>query len=258
MSSVPRTSTPLAEPVTAARPSIVSGGGASVLPTVSTPLFAQAESPSQPNSVPIQGESGMEPGVRAETGVPKAMQVLDCYLVVEVPPDEVLFIDQHALHERILFEQLQQRLRSGQLETQSLLIPETVDLPARQAALVLEERAALVELGLEVEDFGGGTLVMNSYPVLLGKCSPKAVLQAVVDYVLTKERVPSREQMLNDLLSLMACHSAVRAGDHLSSEAIVELLAQRELAHNSHHCPHGRPTSLRFSRRDLERHFKRV
>ncbi len=67
-----------------------------------------------------------------------------------------------------------------------MLIPETVDLPARQAALVLEERAALVELGLEVEDFGGGTLILNSYPVLLGRRSPKAVLRAVVDYVLTQ------------------------------------------------------------------------
>jgi DNA mismatch repair protein MutL len=70
--------------------------------------------------------------------------------------------------------------------------------------------------------------------------------------------VPSREQLLNDLLSLMACHAAVRAGDRLTPETIAELLAQRELAQNSHHCPHGRPTSLRFSRRDLERHFKRV
>ena len=84
------------------------------------------------------------------------------------------------------------------------------------------------------------------------------MLQAVVDYVLCKERVPCREQLLNDLLSLMACHAAVRAGDRLTPEAIAELLAQREVAQNSHHCPHGRPTSIRFSRHDLERHFKRV
>ena len=184
--------------------------------------------------------------------------MLDCYLVVEVPPDEVLFIDQHALHERILFEQLQERMRSGRLETQRLLIPETVELPASQAALVLEQRDALAELGLEVEGFGGGTLMLNSYPALLGRRSPKEVLRAVVDYVLSKERVPSREQLLNDLLSLMACHAAVRAGDRLTPEAITELLAQRELAQNSHHCPHGRPTSLRFTRHDLERHFKRI
>jgi DNA mismatch repair protein MutL len=188
----------------------------------------------------------------------RALQVLDCYLVVEVPPDEVLFIDQHALHERILFEQLQARLRAGRLQTQRLLIPETVDLPVGQAALVLEQQGALAELGLEVEGFGGGTLLLSSYPALLDARSPKAVLQVVIDYMLSKERVPSREQFLHDLLSLMACHTAVRAGDRLTGEAIAALLAQREVGLNSHHCPHGRPTSIRFSRHDLERHFKRV
>jgi len=100
--------------------------------------------------------------------------------------------------------------------------------------------------------------MLSSYPALLGKRSPKEVLRAVIDYLLSKERVPSREQLLNDLLSLMACHAAVRAGDRLTAEAIRELLAQRELAQNAHHCPHGRPTSLRFTRHDLERHFQRV
>jgi DNA mismatch repair protein MutL len=90
------------------------------------------------------------------------MQVLDCYLVVEVPPDEVWFIDQHALHEAIPFEQWQQRVRSGALETQRLLIPETVNLPALQAARVLEHAAELSELGLTVEDFGGGTVLLTS------------------------------------------------------------------------------------------------
>ena len=83
------------------------------------------------------------------------MQVLGCYLVVEVPPDEVLFLDQHALHERILFEQLRARFRAGPLESQRLLSPEPVGLPAAQAALVLGQREALAELGLAVEDFGG-------------------------------------------------------------------------------------------------------
>jgi len=210
----------------------------------------------QPAAAPVPHDPGTEPYSYLRS--PRALQVLDCYLVVEVPPDEVLFLDQHALHERILFEQLQERVREGHRETQRLLIPETVELPARQAALVLEQREALAELGLEVEDFGGGTLRLNSYPALLGRQSPKAVLQAVVDYVLCKERVPCREQLLHDLLSLMACHAAVRAGDRLTTEAIAALLAQRELAQNSHHCPHGRPTSIRFSRHDLERHFKRV
>jgi DNA mismatch repair protein MutL len=259
MPSAARSTAPAREPSAPAREPSASNGSLAASPMVSTELFAPAASPTRETAGQRPPECRTaEAGAPAATGMVRALQVLDCYLVVEVPPDEVLFIDQHALHERILFEQLQQRLHSGRLERQRLLIPETVELPARQAALVLEECAALAELGLDVADFGGGTLVLNSYPALLGRHCPKDVLRAVVDYLLSKERVPSREQLLHDLLSLMACHAAVRAGDRLTEEAIAALLAQRELAQNSHHCPHGRPTALRFSRRDLERHFKRV
>jgi DNA mismatch repair protein MutL len=187
----------------------------------------------------------------------KAIQLYDSYLVLETE-EGMLVIDQHALHERILFEQLKQRIRSGSLEVQKLLIPETVELPSAQAARTLEQRAALAELGLQVEDFGGGTLLLSSYPAILGNRSPQALLRAVVDQLASHERLPEREHLLNDLLSLMACHSAVRAGDRLTPEEIAALIAQRELADDTHHCPHGRPTSLLFSRQELDRQFRRV
>ena len=189
--------------------------------------------------------------------VVRALQLHDTYLAVEVP-EGMLLIDQHALHERILFEKLRQRLQAGKLDRQRLLIPEPVELSPHQAALLLEQRDALAELGLEVEPFGGGTVVLHSYPALLSKKPPRAILRAVVDYLLAREKMPGREQLLNDLLSLMACHSAVRAGDRLTAEEISALVGQRALADNSHHCPHGRPTSLLFTLHDLERQFRRV
>jgi DNA mismatch repair protein MutL len=139
-----------------------------------------------------------------------------------------------------------------------LLIPEPVELPAEQAARLLEQRAALAELGLEVEEFGGGTLLVTSYPALLGQQAPAEILRAVADHLTAHDRAPNREQLFNDLLSLMACHAAVKAGDPLTAELIEELLAQRELAHDPHHCPHGRPTALLFSRQDLDRQFRRI
>jgi DNA mismatch repair protein MutL len=187
----------------------------------------------------------------------KAIQLYNAYLVVETP-EGMLVIDQHALHERILFEQLKQRLRNGPLEAQRLLIPEPIDLTAEQAARTLEYREALAEFGLGVEDFGGGTILLTSYPAILGNRPPQDTLRAVVDHLTSKERMPTREQLFNDLLSLMACHSAVRAGDHLTPEEIAALVAQRELADDTHHCPHGRPTSLLFSKHDLDRQFRRV
>src|SRR5947199_10068630 len=141
---------------------------------------------------------------------------------------------------------------------QRLLIPEPIELPAHQATLVLDRRADLAELGLEVEGFGGSTVLLHGYPAVLGKRTPQAIFRAVVDYLLTKEKLPAREEMLNDLLSLMACHAAVRAGDRLTPEEIAALVRQRGRADHSHHCPHGRPTSLLFTLHDLERQFRRV
>ncbi len=187
----------------------------------------------------------------------KAIQLYDSYLVLETQ-EGMLVIDQHALHERILFEQLKERMRSGSLEVQRLLIPEPVDLTAEQAARTLEQREALAELGLGVEEFGGGTVLLTSYPALLERRSPQSILLAVVDHLVTKERVPNREVFLNDVLSLMACHAAVKAGDHLTPEEIAELTAQRHLAQDTHHCPHGRPTALLFSRQELDRQFRRT
>jgi DNA mismatch repair protein MutL len=187
----------------------------------------------------------------------KIIQLYDSYLVVETD-EGMLVIDQHALHERILFEQIKRRVQSGPLETQPLLIPEPVELTAEQAARTLEHREALAELGLGVEDFGGGTVLVTRYPALLGRRSPQTILRAVVDHLVSKERAPSREALFNDLMSLMACHAAVRAGDRLTPEQMAALVEQRQLADDTHHCPHGRPTALLFSRHDLERQFRRV
>jgi DNA mismatch repair protein MutL len=190
-------------------------------------------------------------------GTVRALQVHDLYLVVEVP-EGILVIDQHALHERILFEQLQERFRAGPLEAQRLLVPEPVQLSAREAALVLEQRVALAELGLGVEDFGGGTVLLTSYPAILDRRPPPEVFRAVVDYLVSREKVPDREELLKDLLSLMACHGAVRAGDRLTPQEVAALVAQRDLVQDSHHCPHGRPTALLFTHQDLERQFRRA
>lgn len=187
----------------------------------------------------------------------KAVQMHDAYLLVETA-DGVLVIDQHALHERILFEQLRRRMQAGDVERQRLLVPEPVDLTSEQAALVLEQKDALAELGLDVDDFGGGTVLLSSYPAILTRAAPAVIFRSVVDRLSSKERAPSRDALLNDLLASMACRAAVKAGDRLTGEEISALLAQRELADNTHHCPHGRPTSLLFSRQELDRQFRRT
>jgi DNA mismatch repair protein MutL len=187
----------------------------------------------------------------------KAIQLHNAYLVLETP-EGMLVIDQHALHERVLFEQIKDRVREGTLEAQQLLIPEPVDLSAEQAARTLEHRQELAELGLGVEAFGGTTVLITRYPALLGRRAPAEILKRVVDHLVAKDRLPTREQLLSDLMSLMACHAAVRSGDPLTPEEITSLVAQRHLAQDAHHCPHGRPTALLFTRQELDRQFRRI
>src|SRR5262249_45984919 len=150
------------------------------------------------------------------------------------------------LHERIIFEQLQHRMQSGTLEKQRLLIPEPVDLPPEQAARALESRNELAELGLELEDFGAGTILVQSVPTLLSSIAAATLLREAVDFLVSQERTPPRDVLLNGLLSTMACKSAVKAGDRLTPKQISALLDQRHLVRDSHHCPHGRPTQLLF------------
>ncbi len=117
------------------------------------------------------------PGHWALRPAPRAIQLHNAYLVSETE-DGMLVIDQHALHERILFDQLKSRIRSGTLERQRLLIPEPVEMPGDQAARLLEQRQALGELGLEIEEFGGNTLLVTSYPSMLGQQAPAEILRA--------------------------------------------------------------------------------
>ncbi len=215
----------------------------------SPPSPARGEGKDQDNS-PLPFREG--PGAGSS-----AFQLHDSYLVLETS-EGMLVIDQHALHERILFEQLRRRIRAGQLEVQRLLIPEPIDLPAEQAALVLEAADALAALGLEVSDFGGNTILLSSYPTLLGRRAPHIILRSVIDHIVTQERAPTKEALLHLLMATMACKAAVKAGDKLSADEITYLLHLRTMAEDSHHCPHGRPTSLLFSRQELDKQFRRT
>jgi DNA mismatch repair protein MutL len=187
----------------------------------------------------------------------RAMQVHNRYLVVETSAG-IEVIDQHALHERILYEQLRTRVLGGAVESQRLLVPEPVELSAAEAAAVLEQAELLARLGVEVEPFGGETVLVSSYPAMLANLSPAEVLRDLVERLMAGSRAPERRDLFDELLHMIACKAAVKFGDRLSPEEIDSLLAQRHLAQDPHHCPHGRPTALVFTREDLDRQFQRI
>ncbi|MFO0034937.1 MAG: DNA mismatch repair endonuclease MutL, partial [Planctomycetota bacterium] len=186
-----------------------------------------------------------------------ALQVDNTYLVTE-SPEGMLVIDQHALHERILYEQFKAKISAGGLETQRLLVPITVTLRPAEAAAVLEQADLLRRFGIMVEPFGGETVAIMGYPAILSRQDPAEMLRQLLEPLLTEGASPQTGTLLDELLNMMACKAAVKAGDRLSAEEIAALLEHRDLCHDSHHCPHGRPTVLVFSREELDRRFKRI
>lgn len=197
------------------------------------------------------------PAARPFEDAPRAMQVLDCYLVVE-SGDAVTLIDQHALHERIMYEQLRRRVLEGRVEVQRLLMPVLAEMTPREVGLLLDQTEVLAELGLEVSSLGGRSVGISAYPVLLRRADPIELLRAVVEQIEQAGQKLTRRDLIDSLLHMMACKAAIKAGQRLSPEEIESLLAQRHLVDDAHHCPHGRPTALTLTRAELDRQFGRL
>lgn len=219
--------------------------------------FSAVPEPSGSPVVPVAaGGTVPEPAPRPP-GRPRAIQLHDSYLVVE-SPDGIVVIDQHALHERILYEELRERVEQGGVEAQRLLVPEPVQLTAEEAADVLERREALRKLGLEIEPFGGDTVLVGSLPAMLAGAQPEQLVRDLADHLRALPVAPTPDAMLEDVLNMVACKAAVKAGQRLSPEEIEALLERKHLVLNTHHCPHGRPTALVFTKAELERQFGRI
>ena len=212
-----------------------------------SPLMAQAGALAHARPAPVAAPSISHLG----------FQVHNRYLVTQTDEGMVV-IDQHALHERILYEQVRAKVMGGKMETQRLLVPEPVTLPPNEVAAALENKALLAQLGMEVEPFGGDTVLLSSYPAMLANLGPAEMLRQVVDQIVAGGKSPDRRDLLNDLLNMIACKAAIKAGDRLAPEEITALLEQREHYQDTHHCPHGRPTALVFTREELDRRFKRT
>jgi len=216
----------------------------------------ESSEPAPPTPSPPEAVRQPTPQDTAEPPL-KAIQVHDSYLIAETR-DGMMVIDQHALHERILYEELRERVDRGGVESQRLLVPEPVHLTAAEAATVLEQSEVLARLGLEVEGFGGDTVLVASMPAMLASVAPERLLRDLAEHLRSKPLEPTRDALLSDLLHMVACKAAVKAGQRLTPEEIDALLERRHLVHDAHHCPHGRPTALIFTKSELEKQFGRI
>ncbi len=184
-------------------------------------------------------------------------QLHENYIVAQTP-DGMVIVDQHAAHERLVYERFKAQMAATGIEKQGLLTPEIVDLSDTDAALLLERQEQLARLGLEIEPFGAGSVAVRSVPALLG---PGADIQALIrrlsDELSESEDTSRLEEQINMILATMACHGSVRSGRRLNTDEMNALLRQMEQTPSSGQCNHGRPTWIRLSLKDIEKLFGR-
>ncbi len=208
------------------------------------------------------------PSVRAEEYVPdinaeeyplgSAKAQLHKNYIVSQNADSVFIIDQHAAHERIVYESIKDKIEKGRVETQNLLIPEVVELKNSNTETILSKKDSLYKIGLEIEGFGENAIVVRSLPALLkNKDNIKKMIVDLSDELLEMEETDILKEKLYEVCATIACHGSVRSGRVLSITEMNELLRQMEVCKNIQQCNHGRPTYVKLSLNDIEKLFNR-
>ena len=222
-------------------------------PTIANWLDASAQR-AEVFTMPIQSELP-RPGFFSSMQV--LGQILGCYLVCAAP-DGLTVIDQHAAHERVAFEKLRRQLDAGKVETQNLLIPQTVDLNAGEMMLLEQKREIMERFGFALEPFGPGSYAIKSAPALLPEGDYSQVVRQMVAELADVDTSAKLRQHLEERLATLACHSVIRANRKLEPHEMRALLEALDQIDFATQCPHGRPVLVEWSRAELERLFKRI
>jgi len=193
----------------------------------------------------------------------KIIQIHNRYIVTECD-EGLMVVDQHAMHERILYERLKKRMKSMSVEVQRLLVPEPVDLRPSETAQLLERREKLEEMGIQIESFGGNTILVHAVPAMLFTFEKKdrlrvdELLREILTVIQNGGGELTLEKFIDDTLHTVACKAACKAGQPLSYEEMRKLLDEYAECPAADHCPHGRPSVLIWSRDELDKMFCRI
>jgi DNA mismatch repair protein MutL len=218
----------------------------------SEPVWEYAET-AKVQIFPSEVEAFEQPLLREHSQI--IGQLGNTYILCQTT-DGLLMIDQHAAHERIVYERLRKEVKNSRIEVQALLIPYKLELSQKEQRVVLEKGDQLNRFGIELDHFGGNTFLLRSFPAVLGKVEWDSFFSELLAE-LTDEAL-EEEGFLDNVLKVMACHGAVRAGYQMSDEEIGHLLNQLNETEIPTNCPHGRPISKRFTYYEIEKMFKRV
>jgi len=184
-------------------------------------------------------------------------QLHNTYIICEAE-ESIILVDQHAAHERVLFEQLQNRSKAVGIGSQALLLTETIDLGYREANTLNRLMPDLKAFGLDIEPFGGNTFAVKAIPSFLTGRDVKPLIVEIVEEITSVEFKPGMKKVIDKCLTTIACHGAIRANQALSDMQMNALLEQLDKCLNPSHCPHGRPTWIQWTTGSLEKLFRRV
>ncbi|MDY0009057.1 MAG: DNA mismatch repair endonuclease MutL [Bdellovibrionales bacterium] len=183
-------------------------------------------------------------------------QIHQNYIVAQTR-DGLVLVDQHAAHERIVYEKMKADLESGGIARQPLLLPEVIEMDNRAAEALLERKDELAELGLVIDSFGGGAIVVQEMPALLGKADVQKIIRDLADDIAGYGTAEPLREKLYEVCSTMACHGSVRSGRRLNADEMNALLRQMEKTPHAGQCNHGRPTYVELKLNDIEKLFGR-
>ena len=227
------------------------------VPYSSVPLPGMAETPLAFGVAPAARMlAAPEPRPEHPLGAPVA-QVLDTYVIAVAGDGSLVLVDQHAAHERLTHEALRGQMLDGGVRSQPLLLPAVVDMPPADAARLLTRGDELSRLGLEIEAFGPGAVLVRALPAALGAPEPGPLLRDLADELEELDEATALSVRLDAVIARLACHGSIRAGRRLNAAEMDVLLRQMEATPRAATCSHGRPTFLKLSRAEIERLFGR-
>ncbi len=218
--------------------------------------FAEAQAPLALPSARAWPAAPVPDAATHPLGAPVA-QLLDTYIVAATSDHAVILVDQHAAHERLTHEALRTQMLAGGVRSQALLLPAVVDCGPAQAGRLAEAAPALAALGLELEGFGPGAVLVRALPALLGAADPQRLVADIADELAHHGESTALAQVLDAVIARLACHGSIRAGRRLGLAEMDALLRQMEATPRAATCSHGRPTYLKLTRTELERLFGR-
>ncbi len=201
-----------------------------------------------------------EKNFNAEVGNKKRRMCFQIHnaFIIEETEGGLNIIDQHALHEIILYHEIERSLQASKSLSQRLLIPEMIELSPKDFFSIISLKEYLGTLGLEVEEFGQHTIVIRAFPPVLKHLNAKEFVENLLSELGGEDSLKGKDKILNKLINIMACKGAVKAGQRLEPQEIEELLEKKKSINAyTNNCPHGRPTTLYFSLDDLQKQFKR-